>query len=344
MKFNKLNIAVIVLVSLFLAFYLCAVDGAQSVVNALCSIKPSWLLVGVLLMAGYWLLEAVILHLGVKPFHKQQRFFSTLNTAMVGQFFNCVTPFASGGQPMQIYHMTKQGVPVGISTCALLVKFVVYQFVLTIYSLATLIFSFNEFSVHIPRLKYLVLVGFGVNAAVICGLLCICFFKKQTNRLVSACIRLLAKAHLVKDEQKLQESARDSITQFYEGFLVLRHDVALLLRMAALSVLQLTLYFMIPFALYCAFGLSGASFFTMLSAQAFVLNISSFVPLPGAAGGAELSFSAMFAMFFPEAVLNVVIMLWRLLTFYMPILVGTFFVIKRTKKNKAPAVESPNVA
>lgn len=344
MKCKKLNLIIIAVVSAFLIFYLCAVDGAQSVWQALCSIDPRWMLAAVALMGGYWLLEAVILHLAVKPFHKQQRFDSTFRTSMVGQFFNCVTPFASGGQPMQIYHMTKHGVPLGISSCALLVKFVVYQFVLTIYSLVTLVFQFNSFSDRIPHMKYLVLVGFGVNTAVICGLLSICFFRKQTDALVKKCIHLLVKMRLVKEEEKILASAKESIAQFYDGFQILKHDVWLLLRMAMLSVAQLTLYFMIPFILFCAFGLQGAPFFSMLAAQAFVLNISSFVPLPGAAGGAELSFSAMFAIFFPGAVLNVSVLLWRLLTFYMPILVGMFFVMSFRKKKQAAATPAAPAA
>lgn len=39
----------------------------------------------------------------------------------VGFFFSCVTPSATGGQPMQIYFMKKEDIPVPIATVILLV-------------------------------------------------------------------------------------------------------------------------------------------------------------------------------------------------------------------------------
>ena len=82
---------------------------------------------------------------------------------------------------------------------------------------------------------------------------------------------------------------------------------------------------MVPTCIFCAFGLGHPDVLLMVCAGAFVLNFTSFVPLPGAAGGAELGFHTVFAMFFPKGFLNLAIILWRLLTFYLPILAGGCF-------------------
>ena len=65
----------------------------------------------------------------------------------------------------------------------------------------------------------------------------------------------------------------------------------------------------------------------VVSAQAFVVMISSFVPLPGAAGGAEFSFKTFFAPFFSpyHISVNPAMLLWRFITFYLPIIVGACF-------------------
>lgn len=325
MKCKKLNLAVIAVSLAVLLVYVFAVDGARGLLDALRAASPVWLGAAVALMVAYWLLEAVILHLAVKRFYAPQRFGKTLQTSMVGQLFNCITPFASGGQPIQAYHMTKTGVPLGTSACALTVKFVIYQFVLTVYSLVTLLFKFRAFSQEIANLKYLVLAGFAVNTAVIAGLLCICFCPDSTGRFLRGCTRLLAKLRFVRNEEETNERMQAQITQFYESFTVIRGNWALMLKMGALSALQLTAYFMIPYMLLRCFQAGGVSVFSMLVAQAFVLNVSSFVPLPGAAGGAELSFYTMFAMFFPAKVLALAVLLWRIITFYLPICVGTVF-------------------
>ena len=46
----------------------------------------------------------------------------------VGFFFSCVTPSATGGQPMQIYFMKKEDIPVPIATVILLVVTITYKF------------------------------------------------------------------------------------------------------------------------------------------------------------------------------------------------------------------------
>ena len=63
----------------------------------------------------------------------------------------------------------------------------------------------------------------------------------------------------------------------------------------------------------------------MICAGAFVLNFTSFIPLPGAAAGAEIGFHTIFSIFFPTHILSVAILFWRLLTFYLPICVGGCF-------------------
>lgn len=65
---------------------------------------------------------------------------------------------------------------------------------------------------------------------------------------------------------------------------------------------------------------------TVVASAAFILMISSFVPLPGASGGAEGSFYMFFRMFFKASgSVSVAILLWRLFTFYLPIVVGVYF-------------------
>ena len=55
--------------------------------------------------------------------------------ALVGFFFSSVTPSASGGDPMQIYYMKKDGLAMGHSALAILTEFSSFQFVTVVMSL-----------------------------------------------------------------------------------------------------------------------------------------------------------------------------------------------------------------
>ena len=117
---------------------------------------------------------------------------------MIGQLFNCITPFASGGQPIQAYYMTRGGMPVGKATSVLLAKFIVYQTVLALYSAGVLIFEYRNFAENIDGFSKLALIGFIVNAAVVVVLFCVGFFPKITSGFFQSCLvilpRLLAPA------------------------------------------------------------------------------------------------------------------------------------------------------
>lgn len=331
MKAKRLNLIIIGFSIAFLLMYIFKEDGVGNLTAALSSLSARWISGTFLLMGAYWFLEAYILHLAVKKFHPEQQFRTTMQTSMIGQFFNCITPFSSGGQPMQAYHMVKTGVPLGVSSCSLMLKFIVYQFVLTIYSATTLLFHFKEFSQKVSGLSLLVLLGFGVNTAVILGLLSICFFSRQTKAFLDWSVHTLEKFHLCKDGEKTTQYIHSELENFYSGFQVMRQNIPMIAKMAGLSILQLTSYFLIPYFIFRAFHLNHATVTSMVAAEAFVLNVTSFVPLPGAAGGAEFSFHSMFGMFFPAGLLNVSILLWRIATFYFPIVVGMIFTLRFTK-------------
>lgn len=332
MKCKKFDFIIIAAVFVITFIYVFHVDGARGLWKALEAANPAWLGAAVGLMGIYWMLEALILHLSVKQFHPFQPFSNSLQTAMIGQLFNCITPFASGGQPAQALHLGRAGVPVGACACALTVKFVVYQFVLTVYSSITLLFRFADFSEQIYGLKYLVLAGFTVNTAVIMGLLGVCFGRRGTEKFLENTIRFFTWMKLIRNPETLCRSMKSQTELFYNSFSAIRKNRRLLAKMGILSAVQLTAYFLIPYTLLRCFHIRPDSVFSMLVAQAFVLNVSSFVPLPGAAGGAEYSFHTMFAMFFPVQLLALAVLLWRIVTFYLPICVGTAFLWNGSKR------------
>ena len=99
-----------------------------------------------------------------------------------------------------------------------------------------------------------------------------------------------------------------------------------MLAMAGMTVLQLTAFFLVPYCVLMALGIPRLQMAEVVAAAAFILMISSFVPLPGASGGAEGSFYMFFQMFFKSSgSVSVAILLWRMFTFYLPIVVGVYF-------------------
>lgn len=310
-----------------LCIWLLKQYSIQALWKMMLGMRPLWILAALGLMVVYWVFESLGLHLAVSRFVPTQNPGDTFCATMIGQFFNCITPFSSGGQPMQAWYLVKKGVSLSFASCSLLIKFIVYQFVLTIYSALTLLLCFKSFAGRISSIGWLIFVGFGVNLLVITGLLCLGFLRRPTEKVLYGSVSLLKKVKLISEQaaSKAKERIQKELMEFYEGFAQIRQDIGGILAMSALTAVQLTVFFLIPLCIFYAFGLGKADVLLMICAGAFVLNFTSFIPLPGAAAGAEIGFHTIFSIFFPTHILSVAILFWRLLTFYLPICVGGCF-------------------
>lgn len=335
---KKLNLIVCGIAFIVMIVYLFVFDKPEKVFNALQSINPWFIVICVGFMVIYWLSEALTVHSILKTMQPNVKLYHSFLDTIIGQYFNCITPFASGGQPMQTYYFVKFGVPLGNALTALLSRFIVYQFVLTLYSVFTLCIGFGQFGDDLAKkgLVPFVLIGFAVNTVVIVFLFGIALWKKGTIKFLNAVISLLVKMRFVKNPMRYRVYFTREIEKFHTNFMFLKNNVPAILKSCIFTFIQLTLYLSITYVLYLGFGLEGSSLLQIMSYQAFVLMISAFIPLPGAMGAAELGFAGFFGDIFGDFT-GTAMMLWRIFTFYLPIVVGMAFTL--TLKNKG--IEEP---
>ncbi len=335
-KNNTFSLLLALFSFIFLIVYLIKVDGVNEVTTVLRTAHFGWLVAAVACMLVYWLLDAIVLHISVRMVDPSHTFRFSLRLTMIGQYFNNVTPFASGGQPAQAFFMIRRGAPVGKTMTALLTKFIVYQITLTVYCLATLILKFSYFMSEVKVLMVAVIVGFTAHTAVTLMLVGVAFFKSATERIALLGIRILAKIRIVKDPAAKAESVLAELENFHEQFQIMRRHKAEILKMCLITVVQLTVYFLIGNVIYNSFHLTGTDSLTLLASQAFVLMIATFVPIPGALGAADGSFAIFFSLFFPQHLISFALVLWRLLTFYLPIVIGLFETLIEKKRAAVP--------
>jgi len=337
---NYFNLALCAFSLVFLIVYLIRVDGVHDVALVISQARIGWLLTGIGCIVLYWLLDAWVLHLSFTPVLPAQHFRSTMRLTMIGQYFNNITPFASGGQPAQAYFLVKRGAPLGETMTALLTKFIVYQITLTIYCLVTLILRFQFFMSEVNALMIAVIVGFVAHTAVTMMLVGVAFFRTGTMKTAHFIIDLLVKMKFVKNQEARRDSIDRELDNFHTQFQYMGRHKLLLIKMSLITVVQLTVYFMIGNVIYLSFRLSGADTITLLASQAFVLMIATYMPTPGALGAAEGSFFVFFSLFFPNNMISLAVVLWRLITFYLPTVVGLVFTLLEKRNDPALGPET----
>ncbi|MBO4290206.1 MAG: flippase-like domain-containing protein, partial [Lachnospiraceae bacterium] len=131
-------------------------------------------------------------------------------------FFSAITPSSTGGQPMQLRAMSKDGHPVSDSTGALIAITLLYK--LSFLWLCGLFFliEFRYVGATMRSVRALAFLGLVLNVALISFLIIALFSRRLTNALIRLSVRLLGKMHFVKNVPEMMDRAQEKLEQYHE--------------------------------------------------------------------------------------------------------------------------------
>ena len=96
-----------------LVYFLITTEGITAFAEIAGSIQIPWFISIFAAIIVGWLLEALVLHFFCKKVYPQWKYWHSLIIGMIGLLYSALTPFATGGQAMQIYYMRKLGMDTG---------------------------------------------------------------------------------------------------------------------------------------------------------------------------------------------------------------------------------------
>lgn len=256
-----------------------------------------------------------------------------------GQFYSAITPSASGGQPMQVLWLHRLNVPASLGTACVSAKFLGFQ--TAVLSLGGLMWLLKRemAAQQLYGFRWLVLLGYAVNSALILAIFLTLPKWKIVDRLIRLFIRLARRMHIVKDESAAFAAFDLALKDYREALIQLLRRPLDALVIFSLSVLQILSYMSVAICLYHAFGLSDAGCTDILTIQLMLFIAAAFIPLPGAAGAQESGFCVFFRGVFPESNLVAAMIAWRFFSYYLLLFTGLFMMAlakvcakKNTKK------------
>lgn len=280
-KMTFLNFVLIIVIFAGLLIYMIQVDGLDNMIQLLTSVDYKWVLAGIGCLLIHWLCEATVLHIPIKKMYPEQRITNSIKVSMIGQLFNNITPFSTGGQPMQAYELSKTGKRVSDSLSAMAIKFIITQSALVISTLIVVFFEFEFFKNLMQNYFWVAVVGFMVNILAIIVVILAGVKKKLITSITTPIIKLLGKIHILKHPDKTLEKLDEAIDNFGAQFKFMKSEKKMVAKMFLVAVIQSFAYYSITYMVYRAFGNSGVSFFQIIPIQAFLLLIMTFVPTPG---------------------------------------------------------------
>ncbi len=162
-KVTIINFVLITVIFVGLLIYMFKVDGIENIINVLNQVNYKWVFIGILFLIINWICEAINLYLPMKKMYKSQTVTNAIKVSMIGLLFNNITPFSSGGQPMQAYELTKTGKRASDSMGALTIKFVITQIALVVTTLIIALIEFNFLKQLLKDYMWVAILGVAVN-------------------------------------------------------------------------------------------------------------------------------------------------------------------------------------
>ena len=131
--------------------------------------------------------------------------------SFVGFFFSCITPSATGGQPMQLYYMNRDKVDISVGTVILMIVTILYKFVLVF--LGALIFLFRHFLVaeYIGKAAFFFYLGMALNVFCVAFMLILVFEPTLASKIVLWLFQKLEKFHILKKKKNVLKTS-----EFYD--------------------------------------------------------------------------------------------------------------------------------
>ncbi len=277
-------------------------------------------------------------------------------TGLLGLYYNYATPFAMGGQPFEIYYLSKHGFTGSEATSATLSTFILHQIAFVVCGAASIIMLVSN-TLKIPDgmmsaiptvISAVALFGLCLAASVPFFTILFSFNPRICSKIVDFVFFLGGKLKIVKSPEESRQKTVNGIVSNANCLKRLSKMPVLFTAETLLSFAEQLAncsiaYFTLKFFGFNWNAQNGIMEWLQVVQLCFILySAISFIPTPGNSGAADLSFYLLFdtglgisassaygGLAFPA------MLVWRFFSFYVYIIIGfVFTAIDKKRKNK----------
>lgn len=316
-------------------------DKAWSINDLIANINVKYLMLVLGLICVVMLLEGTKYLIVTHAVTGKLKPLDSIKVAFVGKYYDDITPFSAGGQPMQIVYLHRKGHSAGTASAIILIKYFIQMmcwvticFLLMVINRGVLDNNFGEplslWGLNIPVKEFLVIagwIGWCVNAILPISIIFFAIFPRFTNKVLEFFINMATdiswrianrkerktgqsqferKVKLIRRKRKLIDGANSAVKDFRSSFVVMSrkplHFISLLLTCIAEQLLT----WAFPFFVLIAFAKEQTPTWEM-AFMIMTLNVYSamsvtVVPTPGNSGPMEIVMGIAIAGALPKAV------------------------------------------
>lgn len=261
---------------------------------------------------------------------------SSLSVTMLCEFTSCITPTSVGGSAASAIFMTRKGLTAGRSTAVMLTTlFFDELFITLLVPLVFLVIPYQElFGFGKPELAHDMQVGFWIVYGLIvawCAVLWVGLFVAPSS--IKVILVKLFSLPLIRRWRPAVEAMGEDIT--VTACEIYHYDLKIWIKAFAGTALSWMSRFLTVNALVWGFVAGGADQLLALGRQVVVWVLLMFTPTPGGSGLSEWIFTEYYGDIISTAAgIMVIALIWRMLTYYLYLFAGIFFIPSLTNKKQ----------
>lgn len=263
--------------------------------------------------------EAINLKRNFKLLGDKVKFIRCLKYSTIGFFFSSITPAATGGQPMQLFAMTKDKIKLSHGASALFASYICYMISTIIMAIIGFIINY-EYINEIAFFKYLIYIGIIANMLILAAVMIAMFARKLAHKALNGIIAVIGKFS-TKTAEEAKEKWSAQLDEYHKSSRFIVSNKRAFLRTFIISFLQVISIHSVSYFVFWALGFHNYAYLEILMLQSVIYISVSAIPLPGTVGVSETGFAIMFKRLFPAEIVEISMVLSRVASFYLLVLI-----------------------
>ena len=298
-------------------------DNFKDIIYNLCHVNILWLILGIgFVFLSKYFIGLTTYELGVKENNKIS-LSRMLWVSFIYPFFAGITPSSIGGEGFEIFYLKQCGISYGGGTNIQMQKFILYE--ISLISINTLVVILNFFTGIVVDSSFVgsaVTLNFIVNLVLLGGSFLITYNKWVKNFILHSGVNILSKVKIIKDPDKSRERIDDFLVNFDEGAKTLRQDKKLFWKLVIYNVLSIFFLILAAWPVARAIHIKEIGIGNLFILAAYAKMMCLLVVTPGNSGAAEYCFIYLFTGLISEDGIMAYMLIWRLVTYYIPLVTG----------------------
>jgi len=303
-----------------------------------------YLFIGLLMMLLFYLIRGIAYAHLLKKTSGKFNLWLGIKVSIVGKYWDSITPGGSGGQFAQVGYLNGKGQKGDVSTSVIVGGYMLWQIAFVIVGVLVITIPFDLYTGG-KVIKYFALAGVLGNVFLFAVLMLISLNKKVCSVIVVGGLKLLTKMKIIKNYRKALYKSLLFVRQYQQSIRAVAKSPWTVIFQVLTNLLSLIVVASVDYFIYKTFNPFGTVSPVQIIAMSFLCTFATTLFIvPGGSGAAEISYVAMFTNLFTEGTTFWALMFWRILTYYLYIIVGFLLtIIEPMIARKKVRIETMNI-